>query len=176
MKMKFYGVMVLITLVILISLIYSIRIKHNAVINKLAYRPLSTKTPFLTRIIEYIVITETPIPTRTPTSTPFPTITPTPKLIPSQLDSIFEKYAKEFSVDKNLLKKIALCESGLNLSARNGPYGGLFQFTSSAWVSVRRAMNADTNADLRFNGEEAIKTAAFKLSTGGVGIWPNCSK
>jgi hypothetical protein len=35
-------------------------------------------------------------------------------------------------------------------------------------------MGLDANSDLRFNAEEAIKTAAFHISQGGQGAWPNC--
>jgi hypothetical protein len=58
----------------------------------------------------------------------------------------------------------------------NGVYGGLFQFSSSTWISTRQAMNLDTNTELRFNPEEAIRTAAFKISTMGLSPWPNCGK
>jgi hypothetical protein len=37
-------------------------------------------------------------------------------------------------------------------------------------------MNLDPNPELRFNPEEAIKTAAFKISTVGFSPWPNCGK
>ena len=174
MRLKFYTFAVIITLFAYIFLVQSIIVGNFRKIISQTTR-LNVKNLTSQRYdLEYIVISETPIPTRTPTPTPTPTITPTPKLIPSQLDSIFEKYAKENSVDKNLLKKIALCESGLNPQARNGPYGGLYQFTTSAWISVRRLMNSDPNPDLRFNIEEAVRTASFKISVGGENIWPNC--
>lgn len=35
-------------------------------------------------------------------------------------------------------------------------------------------MNMDTNPALRFNAEEAIRTAAFRFSTDGPNAWPNC--
>lgn len=126
-----------------------------------------------------------PPPTSAPTATPMPTIviSPTPTIIPpspistpDDLEIIFERFATEFSVDKELLKKIARCESGFNNNAENGDYHGMFQFATSSWTSTRQAMDLDTNSYLRKNTEEAIKTAAFKISHGGVNAWPSCSK
>lgn len=73
-----------------------------------------------------------------------------------------------------MLKKIAVCESKLNPQARNGDYGGMYQFSSGAWINVRRAMNDNDNPELRFNAEESINTAAFKIATSGTSGWPNC--
>ncbi len=94
----------------------------------------------------------------------------------SDLESLFDKYSSEYSVDKNLLKKIANCESHFNSTSRNGDYGGMFQFSSGTWSGTRAQMGQDGNTDLRFSAEEAIKTAAFKISRGGSGAWPTCSK
>lgn len=122
-----------------------------------------------------IIITETPIPTPTKKPTPTPTITPTPIPV-GALEDLFTKYSREQSVDRELLKRIALCESGLNPNASYGTYGGLFQFSESSWIVTRQSMNLSINPSLRFNPEEAIKTAAFKLAIGGRNAWPNCGK
>ncbi len=92
------------------------------------------------------------------------------------MDAWFTQYAGSQSVSIEMLRKIAVCESGYNQFARNGIYGGLFQFSSNTWKSTRTHMNADSNPDLRFNAEEAIKTAAFRFATAGYAAWPNCSK
>jgi hypothetical protein len=121
----------------------------------------------------------TPTTSQTPTNSPTPTQTPTPTQAPAtsgQLDEWFTKYSKEFSIDRQKLWNIAVCESNLNPNAVNGPYGGMFQFASSSWISTRIAMNMDSNPDLRFHAEEAIKTAAFKISTSGLSAWPSCGK
>lgn len=122
---------------------------------------------------EYIVITLTLTPTQTPTPTPVPTITPTPISL-SSLENLFTKYSGSESISRELLRKIAVCESGLNPAARNGIYGGLFQFSESSWISTRRKMNMDTNPNLRFDLEQSIRTAAFKMALDGPGAWPNC--
>jgi soluble lytic murein transglycosylase-like protein len=75
-----------------------------------------------------------------------------------------------------MLVKIAVCESKLNPYARSLDYGGLYQFSTNTWINTRRTMNLDQNPDLRFNPEESIKTAAFKISTGGINAWQNCIK
>lgn len=122
--------------------------------------------------------TPTPSPTPTPTPKPTPTSSPTPTPIPvtsAQLDAWFTQYANHYSVDRSLLWRIAVCETGLRPNAVNWIYAGLFQFSPNTWRANRQLMNADTNADLRFNPEESIKTAAFLLSVRGPGAWPNCS-
>lgn len=153
-------------------------------ITKLALIPSPTETPSPTPLptetpTPTATPTETPspIPTATPTSTPSPTpiitITPTPQ--PSgSLSDMFTNYANHYSVDRGLLERIASCESGERSDAVNGPYGGMYQFSESSWASARAAMGMDPNPELRFNAEESIRTAAFKLSTGGRSAWPNC--
>lgn len=119
--------------------------------------------------------TLTPIPTNTPV--PLPTDTPTPQpTLPTvtDVDSLFSKYSTEYSVDKELLKRIARCESGFNNDAENGGYVGMYQFAEQSWQTVRRTMNMDPHPDLRRNAEEAIKTAAFMISRGQQHAWPNC--
>lgn len=129
----------------------------------------------------------TPTPTPSPTPTPTPSPTPTPTIIPSptptpivltpnEFDNLFTKYSNEYSVDRSLLWKIAACESGLRIQAISGPYAGIYQFDQLTWRTTRGMMNMDPNPDLRFNPEEAIRTAAFKLSRDGARAWPQCGK
>jgi hypothetical protein len=120
--------------------------------------------------------TPTPLPTATPTPTPLPTATPTPTPIitSSDLEQLFQKYGDLYQVDKELLKRIAACESGFNNDASFLDYSGMFQFSTESWTLTRQAMNADINPDLRKNAEEAIKTAAFKIAHGGASAWPTC--
>src|SRR4030042_2031168 len=121
--------------------------------------------------------TVAPSPTSTPIPSPTPTPTPTPVMLTSEeLENLFTKYASQYSVDKELLKRIAKCESNFNTNAIFRDYAGLFQFASSSWISSRNLMGQDNNPSLRFSAEEAIKTAAFKISRGETNAWPNCSK
>lgn len=94
---------------------------------------------------------------------------------PQEIDSFFQKYASQYNVSVSELRKIAVCESGYNANSRNGIYGGMFQFVASTWASTRMAMGENPDPDLRFSPEEAIKTAAFKISRDGLGAWKNCS-
>ncbi len=138
-----------------------------------AVMPSPTNTP---------IPTQTPLPTNTPT--PLPTNTPTPiaseptlqPTVPAatDLESLFNKYSAEYSVDKELLKRIARCESGFNNNAENSGYVGMYQFADQSWQTVRRTMNMDPNPDLRRNAQEAIRTAAFMISHGQQSAWPNC--
>ncbi|MFZ2025690.1 MAG: transglycosylase SLT domain-containing protein [Microgenomates group bacterium] len=136
--------------------------------------PTPTATPIPTA-----TSTPTPTPTSTPTPTPLPTATPSPLPTPtpmpqSSYESDFDSASSQYNVSKDKLKKIAMCESGINPAAVNGPYGGMFQFTSETWVSTRRQMGKDENPDLRFNAKESIDTAAYKISNGGENAWANC--
>ncbi len=128
----------------------------------------------------------TPTPTPPPKNTPTPIqsgLTPSPSPAPTsfpvtseQLDTWFTKYANHYSVDRSKLWKIAECETGLRPNATNWIYGGMFQFSPNTWASNRKLMGMDPNADLRFNPEESIRTAAFVFSTRGPSAWPNCAK
>jgi hypothetical protein len=131
--------------------------------------PTMTATPSPTSI-------PTPMPTQTPKPTKSPLPTPTPHTVSSQqLDEWFTQYSRTYSVDRQRLFSIAVCESNLHPEATNGVYGGLYQFDTRTWISTRKQMNTDTHADLRFHPEEAIKTAAFLLSTRGHSPWKHCS-
>lgn len=131
------------------------------------------------------VPTPTPRPTPNPTPTPRPSATPKPTPtpqsspvinLPADLEELFSKYSTAFSVDKELLKRIARCESGLNPGAQTQDYAGLFQFSEALWVSTRTLMGENADLNLRLNAEEAIKTAAFMVWQNHLGIWPNCNK
>lgn len=139
------------------------------------------------------VPTATPGPTHTPTpsTTPTPIITTLPTLAPTltqtptptitivvatseQINGFINQYASEYRLDPNVIRHIALCESGFNPSAKNLTYAGLFQFSPGTWTSYRNKMNKDPNPDLRVDAEEAVRTAAYVLSLNKGSIWPNC--
>ncbi len=130
--------------------------------------PLSTSYP---KLIPSIKLTVTPTPILIPTPTATPTL---PNPDHQTIDQWFQEYAQEFGVDIHLLRKIAVCESGYRIEATNGEYGGMFQFHRNTWISTRNQMGLDSNPDLRFNAQEAIRTAAWKISREGARAWPNC--
>ena len=136
---------------------------------------VSDMVPFFPTPTPTVTPTLTPTPSATPalTLTPTPISTPTP-LPSSSYDEYFDEYSGHYGVDKNQLKKIAICESGINPGAANGDYGGMYQFTTETWVNARTQMGADTNPNLRFGPKESIETAAFKISQNGVNAWVNC--
>jgi len=135
--------------------------------------PLPTTSPSPT-----LVPTATPTPTLIPTATPSPiptaTPTPTPITTSQDLEQLFQKYGDQYQVDKDLLKRIAACESGFNSEAKYLDYLGMFQFSTESWTSTRLTMGEDTNPDLRKNTEDSIKTTAFKIAHGEESAWPNC--
>ena len=139
----------------------------------------STSGSILKYPSDIIIITETPIPTVTSLPSLTPTGTPMPKptiLASDELEKLFTHYSEHYAIDKENLKRIAYCESKFNAGAVNGLYGGMFQFSSRSWQVTRQRMGQDPNPNLRFNAEESIKTASFKIANGGISAWPNCSK
>lgn len=170
MKIRHVLLLVLIIIVLFISTLT--RKQNNSKVAEIAVTPTEIiPSPTL----DIIVITETPIPTPTKKPTPTPTVTPTPIPV-GTLEDWFTRYSNQQSIDRERLKRIAICESGLNSNARFLDYGGLFQFSTGSWISTRMNMNLITDPNLRFNPEEAIKTAAFKVATEGIHAWPNCNK
>jgi hypothetical protein len=129
--------------------------------------PTTTPTP---------TVTPTPKPTAIPTKTPTPTPHLTsPPISALDFDHWFDQYSSEYGVDRRKLWLIAACESELHTNAQNHNYAGLYQFTPSSWQSIRKQMGRDTNPDIRFNAEESIRTAAYKISISGFSSWPACS-
>lgn len=134
-----------------------------------------------------VAATESPTPTISPesTATPSPTPKPTPKKTPTpipqpqfsqkQIYEFTNRFAGQYGVDPNVIRHIAQCESGFNPNARYLKYVGLFQFDPTTWKNLRTKMGEDVNPDLRANAEEAVQTAAFAVSLGSRGIWPNCN-
>jgi hypothetical protein len=149
-----------------------------------------TKLPHSDTPVPSIAVSVTMTPSATPSPTGIPTTTVTPAAIPSitptitaervwatgqQLDGWFTQYANAYGIDREKLRNLAICETDLNQFAQNGDYVGLFQFSSSTWVVNRQRMGMDTKPDLRFNAEESIRTAAYKISQSGYAAWPYCS-
>jgi hypothetical protein len=126
------------------------------------------------------LIVSTPIPTSTPTSTPKPTPVKTPTPIPQpkftsqEINGFIDRFGGQYGVSPDVLRYIALCESGFDPFARKLSYVGLFQFGPSTWQNLRAEMGEDRDTGLRANAEEAVQTASYAISIGKKGIWPNC--
>jgi len=136
--------------------------------------PSQTPTPTLTPSPS-----TTPSPTFIPTLTPTPTPTPIPIPTPSpastsDINSLIDRFATQYGQDPNVIRHIALCESGFNSNAVNGSYLGLFQFGPVTWKNIRQQMGENPDSNLRASAEESIQTAAYALSLGKGGLWPNC--
>ncbi len=113
-----------------------------------------------------------PSPSLTPT--PSPSSSPQPQFSPEEIHNFFVSFSNEYHLDVNILRHIAVCESGFNPQAQNLSYAGLFQFSQNTWTHYRNLQNLDPNPDLRLNAKEAIKTASYVLSINQAYIWPNC--
>lgn len=139
--------------------------------DKLNIYPTNTPTPSPT-LTPTPTFTPTPIPTSTPSLTP--TSVPQPYYSQEQIHSFIDRFSGQYGVDANVLRHIAICESGFNQKSSNDSYAGLFQFNPTTWINTRKEMGEDENIDLRFNAEESVQTAAYVLSVGRDNIWPNC--
>lgn len=126
-----------------------------------------TETPTLTP-----TITPTPTPKPTPTKTPTPV--PQPTISSQQIYELINRFAGQYGVSSDVMRHIALCESGFNPTASNVGYAGLYQFGTITWKNLRKEFGEEIDPDLRFNAEEAIQTAAYAISKGKIGLWPNC--
>lgn len=138
-------------------------------------------TPSPTASVSAEMMTATKSAEATVSATPKPTKKVTPKPTPTPIAEaaetvyrLVERFAAQYGVDPNVLRYMALCESGFRSNAVNGPYVGLFQFNAITWKNIREEMGENTDATLRFSAEEAVQTAAYALSKGKGKIWPNC--
>src|SRR3989338_6417570 len=120
------------------------------------------------------LLAKTPSPVSTPTQSPVPTVIPPPQFNQEQIQEFLVRFALQYGVDVNVLRHLAICESGLIANSTNGVYVGLFQFGPGAWKTSRSAMGEDANLGLRYNAEEATQTAAYAISVGKSYLWPNC--
>lgn len=137
-----------------------------------------TSTPTLTPLpTPTSTLAPTKIPTPTAMVTKIPTPTPLPKITSatsSEINDFINRFSGQYGVDPNLIRHIALCESGFNSGAINGIYAGLFQFNSVSWKNIRAEMGEDPDPNLRFSAEECVQTASYSVSKGKGGMWPNC--
>jgi hypothetical protein len=124
--------------------------------------------------------TVTPVPTLIPTPTPKPTLIPTPTIKPAtkykseEIYGFTNSFAGQYGVDANVIRRIAICESGFNPASQNGIYAGMFQFDAPTWKSFRLMMNKNPDPDLRYDAKEAVETVAYMLSIHREALWPNC--
>jgi hypothetical protein len=129
--------------------------------------------------IATIVPTQSPIPTEVPSPTPIPTRkpTPAPTITPAtseEVNGFIDRFAGQYGVDPNVIRYMALCESGFRSNAVSGAYVGLFQFGPITWQNIRAEIGEDTNINLRYSAEESVQTASYAFSKGKGKIWPNC--
>ncbi len=147
---------------------------------------LMNREPQKENVLAEATMMVTPTPTAIPTPTPTATPTPKPKPVPTktpipqptvssqQINEFIERFASQYGVDPNVLRYMALCESGFNPLASHVGYAGLYQFGSITWKNIRAEIGEDPNPVLRFNAEEAVQTVAYAISKGKRALWPNC--
>jgi hypothetical protein len=162
------------TLVLIGEIITLIFIKRDATLdNNVLSEATSIATPTPS-------VVSTPTPTPTPTSTPRPTPVKTPTPVPQpkftsqEINGFIDRFGGQYGVSPDVLRYIALCESGFDPFAKKLSYVGLFQFGPATWQNLRSEMGEDKDVNLRANAEEAVQTAAYAISIGKKGIWPNC--
>ena len=145
---------------------------------------------------EQIVTSPSPVPSLSPSPSPSPSPIPSPNPIPSpagqshlggvspsptpvpvssqQINEYINKYAGEYGVDPNVLRHIAVCESGFDPTIEHLSYVGLYQFGPMTWKTKRMEMGRDPDDALRWDVEEQVVTAAWIVKMGYTNIWPNC--
>ncbi len=140
-----------------------------------------TPTIVITPTASVSMMIATPILTASPTATPIvkrlvtPKPKPTPTAEPKEIVSkLVDKYSSEYGLDVNVVRYLVLCESGLRSNATNGKYAGLFQYDERTWKTIRSEMKQDTDVELRYSAEEAVRTTTYALSKGKKKLWPNC--
>lgn len=155
--------------IIIIILIFAAAISFSLKVKPVEFKYETKITPFPT-------VTKAPTPTATPKPTIIPSPTPKPvsKYSPSEIYGFTQSFGGQYGIDPNVIRYIALCESGFNPAAKNYIYGGLFQFDTSTWINFRKKMGKETDPDLRYEAREAVQTAAYAMSLGKIHIWPNC--
>lgn len=104
-------------------------------------------------------------------STPTPSVT---KYSSEEIYHLIDSYSGQYGVDANVVRHIAVCESGFNPLSVNGKYAGLFQFDTLTWRTNRQSLHLDSNPALRLDAQEAIRTAVYVISVRGGSAWPNC--
>ncbi len=133
-------------------------------------------------LVSPVVVISPTVSMATPTATavpkkpkPSPTPKPTPPAEPKEkVNKLVDKYSAQYGLDVNIVRHLALCESGFRSNAKNGKYIGLFQYDALTWKTIREEMKLDANPELRYSAEEAVKTTAYALSKGKTKLWPNC--
>jgi Transglycosylase SLT domain len=118
--------------------------------------------------------TPSPTPKPKPTRIPTPTPKPQPEFSSEQIYRMIDKYSQEGGVNPDVIRHIAICESGFNPRAKSYIYAGLFQYDGATWKSYRKLMGENPDPDLRYNAKEAIRTTVYIVSLNRLYLWPNC--
>jgi len=102
-------------------------------------------------------------------------VIPTPSPAASkEINEYIDRFSSQFGIDPNVLRYVAICESGFRSNATNGKYAGLFQFDTTTWSNIRKEIGENPDERLRLSAEEAVQTAAYAISKGKERLWPNC--
>jgi soluble lytic murein transglycosylase-like protein len=168
---KWLALAILSIIVPLLLYILIPRPKTQVLSEEIIVAPTEVPTP---TPIETPSPTPSPSPTPIPTKTPKPAPTPTP-VPPAEINAFIDRFSAQYGVDPNVMRHIAICESGFNPLAKRGAYVGLYQFGPITWQNLRKEIGEDINVNLRYSAEESAQTAAYALSQGKRGIWPNCA-
>jgi hypothetical protein len=79
--------------------------------------------------------------------------------------------AMSHGVDPDVMDRIALCESGYNARAMNGPYVGVFQLGSTK----QKQFLAEGYTDL-FDAAQQANFVAERLAAGEIASWAGCTR
>ncbi len=128
-------------------------------------------SPSATPSPEKLVVTQLKTVKNEVTATPTPTYSAETA---QAVNEYIDKFSAEHGVDPNVIRHLAICESGFRTNAINLGYAGLFQFDSATWKRLRLEIGEDPNPDLRFSGKDAVQTVTYAISKNKSGLWPSC--
>lgn len=113
--------------------------------------------------------TTTTVKPKPATTTTQPTTTVVEKeYVGGGIESVIRSAAAEFGVSGDRMVRVARCESTLNPSAKNGKYGGLYQFSDQTWVWFAGMSGIGGS---KWDASSAARMAAWAFANGYASHW-----
>lgn len=90
------------------------------------------------------------------------------KPVSGGVESVIRSAAAEFGVSGDRMVRVARCESTLNPNAKNGKFGGLFQFSDTTfnWFASMSGLGGS-----KWNASDASRMASWAFANGYASHW-----
>lgn len=131
--------------------------------------PATTVPKLETTIQKTTTTPKKPVATVPKTTTTVPkNETTIQKPISGGIESVIRSAAAEFGVSGDRMVRVARCESTLNPNAKNGQYGGLFQFSDKTfnWFASMSGLGGS-----KWNASDAARMASWAFANGYASHW-----